>query len=53
MGEAGLDDDARSKLTGLVATLYRHLFGGAPCTLDDVQTFDRRATELATYRATG
>ncbi len=53
VGEAGLDDDARSKLTGLVATLYRHLFGGAPCTLDDVQTFDRRATELATYRATG
>lgn len=53
VGEAQLDDAGRSTLTGLVGTLYRHLFGGAPCTLDEVQTFDRRASELATHRATG
>ena len=51
LGEARLDEDGRSVLTGLVGTLYRHLFGGAACTLDEVQTFDRRAAELATHRA--
>lgn len=53
VGEAQLDDAERSALSGLVGTLYRHLFGGVPCTPDEVQTFDRRATELATHRATG
>jgi hypothetical protein len=53
VGEARLDEVGRSTLTGLVATLYRHLFGGAPCSLDQVQTFDERASELATRGATG
>lgn len=53
VAEARLDEDGRSALTGLVGTLYGHLFGGAPCTLDEVQIFDRRAAELATYRASG
>ncbi len=53
VGEARLDEVGRSTLTGLVATLYRHLFGGAPCSLDEVHTFDERASELATHRATG
>lgn len=53
VGEARLDEDGRSALTGLVGTLYRHLFGGAPCTLDELQTFDRRAAELATHGASG
>ncbi len=53
VGEVQLDSDGRSTLTGLVGTLYRHLFGGAPCTLDEVQTFDRRAAELVTHGASG
>lgn len=53
LGEVRLDDDGRSVLTGLVGTLYRHLFGGAPCTLDEVRTFDQRAAELATRGASG
>jgi hypothetical protein len=52
VGEARLDEVGRSTLTGLVATLYRHLFGGAPCSLDQVQIFDERASELATRGAT-
>lgn len=51
VGEARLDADGRTALTVLVGTLYRHLFGGAPCTLDEARTFDRRAAELATHRA--
>lgn len=46
VAEARLDGAGRSRLAELVASLYRHLFGGEPCTADDVWYFDRRAGEL-------
>ena len=51
--EARLDDADRDALNELVAALYRHLFGGAPCSAQDLDSFDRRAAALATYDATG
>ena len=46
IAEARVDDSARATLAGLVATLYRHLFGGTPCTEDDWAGFDRQAGEV-------
>ena len=51
--EARLDERDRGALNELVAALYRHLFGGAPCSAQDLDSFDRRAAALATYDATG
>jgi len=41
--EARLDEGGRSDLADLVASLYRHLFGGTPCDLEEWQRFDARA----------
>lgn len=50
--EARLDDIGRSELADLVASLYRHLFGGAPCDAAEWQRFDARAAGLELYAAT-
>ncbi len=44
--EARLDDSGRSVLNELVASLYRHLFGGEPCTEEDLDRFDLAAAQL-------
>ncbi len=49
--EAQLDDSGRSTFAELVAKLYRHLFGGTPCTADDISSFERRAGELRAHIA--
>jgi len=41
--EARLDEGGRSDLADLVASLYRHLFGGTPCGAVEWQQFDARA----------
>lgn len=46
VGEARLSDAGRATLAGLVAQLYRHLFGAVPCGADEYQTFDAAAQEL-------
>lgn len=46
VSEARLSDAGRATLAGLVAQLYRHLFGAVPCGVDEYQTFDARAQEL-------
>jgi hypothetical protein len=50
--EARLDDVGRSELADLVASLYRHLYGGAPCDSAEWQRFDARAAGIALYAAT-
>ncbi len=50
--EARLDDPGLGLLDGLVHTLYRHLFGGEPCTRDDVTRFDELASALESSHAT-
>ncbi len=50
--EARLDERGRSDLADLVASLYRHLFGGAPCDADAWQRFDARAAGVGLYAAT-
>ncbi len=49
--EARLDDFGQSAFAELVAKLYRHLFGGTPCTADDFSSFERRAGELRAHIA--
>jgi hypothetical protein len=44
--EARLDTHTAESLRELVALLYRHVFGGMPCTDHDVTAFDRRASAL-------
>jgi hypothetical protein len=51
--EARLDDVGRSELAGLVASLYRHVFGGAPCDAAEWQRFDTRAAGIGMHAATG
>lgn len=46
VGEARLSDTGRASLAGLVAQLYRHLFGAAPCGVSEYETFDAAAHEL-------
>ena len=48
-----LDPDARGALAELVGALYHHMFGGAPCTGDDLDRFERTATALGGHRANG
>jgi hypothetical protein len=49
--EARLDDVGRSELRDLVASLYRHLFGGAPCDAAEWRRFDARAAEIGVHAA--
>jgi hypothetical protein len=51
--EARLDEVGRSELADLVASLYRHLFGGAPCDAGEWQRFDARAAALGMHAAAG
>jgi hypothetical protein len=44
--EARLDGEGRGRLRLLVLALYRHLFGGVPCTAAEWNIFDREAAEL-------
>lgn len=46
VSEARLSEAGRATLAGLVAQLYRHLFGAVPCGVDEYQTFDATAQEL-------
>ncbi|MGH7520590.1 MAG: hypothetical protein ACREMI_04885 [Gemmatimonadales bacterium] len=46
VSEARLSDAGRATLAGLVAQLYRHLFGALPCGVDEYQTFDAAARAL-------
>jgi hypothetical protein len=50
VGEARLTDAGRASLAGLVARLYRHLFGAVPCDADEYETFGAAAEELARGR---
>jgi hypothetical protein len=47
VGEARLSDAGRATLAGLVAQLYRHLFGAVPCGVNEYEMFDAAAQELA------
>jgi hypothetical protein len=51
--EARLDEVGRSELADLVASLYRHLFGGAPCDAAEWQRFHARAAGIGMHAATG
>jgi hypothetical protein len=50
VGEARLDDTGRASLAGLVAQLYRHLFGAVPCDAGEYEAFGAAAQELARGR---
>lgn len=47
VGEARLTDTGRASLAGLVAQLYRHLFGAVPCDASAYETFRAAAQDLA------
>lgn len=47
VGEARLTDAGRASLAGLVAQLYRHLFGAVPCDAGGYETFRAAAHDLA------
>jgi hypothetical protein len=49
--EARLDEAGRSELAELAASLYGHLFGGAPCDAGQWQAFDARAAGLRSHAA--
>jgi hypothetical protein len=49
--EARLDAAGRSALSRLVEELYLRLFGGEPCTADDVRRFDVAAGALGGHVA--
>lgn len=48
VGEARLDDSGRASFAGLVAELYRHLFGAVPCSEGEYRAFGAAAQALAT-----
>lgn len=50
VGEARLTDAGRASLAGLVAQLYRHLFGAVPCDAREYETFGAAAQELVRGR---
>jgi hypothetical protein len=50
--EARLDAAGRSGLTELVASLYRHVFGGTPCDAEQWHRFDALAAGLGLHAAT-
>jgi hypothetical protein len=47
VGEARLTDTGRASLAGLVAQLYRHLFGAVPCDASAYESFRAAAQQLA------
>lgn len=47
VGEARLSEPGREELSALVASLYRHVFGGDPCGQEEWRLFDGRAGALA------
>lgn len=51
--EVRLDGEGRGRFRSLVLTLYRHLFGGVPCTPAEWISFDREAAELGGRVAAG
>lgn len=51
--EARLDDVGRAELAGLVASLYRHLFGAEPCDAAEWRRFDSIAAGIGLHAATG
>jgi hypothetical protein len=50
--EARLDAAGRSGLSELVASLYRHVFGGTPCDAEQWRHFDALAASLWLHAAT-
>jgi hypothetical protein len=46
-----LDPAGRVKMERLVDELYRRVFGGAPCTVDDLGAFDGLAAEVRQHAA--
>ncbi len=46
-----LDPAGRAKMELLVDELYRRVFGGAPCTAEDLGAFDGLAAEVGAHRA--
>ena len=50
--EMRLDETGRAGFTELVESLYRHLFGGVPCTADTWTEFDQRAERVGRGVAT-
>jgi len=50
--EARLDAAGRSGLSELVASLYRHVFGGTPCDAEQWHHFDALAASLWLHAAT-
>lgn len=50
VAEARLDASGRAALAGLVAQLYRHLFGAVPCDENEYRLFGDAALELARGR---
>ena len=49
--EARLDEPGRTRLAELVASLYRHVFGGEPCDVAEWRRFDALAETLGAYAA--
>lgn len=47
VGEARLNETGRASLAGLVAQLYRHLFGAIPCDATEYEAFGAAAQQLA------
>jgi hypothetical protein len=46
-----LDPTGRAQMTTLVDELYRRVFGGAPCTAEDLGAFDGLAAEVGHHAA--
>jgi hypothetical protein len=49
--EARLDEFGRSELADLVASLYRHVFGGVPCDAAEWRRFHERAAGIGLHAA--
>jgi len=49
VGEARLDDAGRTTFAGLVASLYRHLFGAVPCDELQYQEFGATAQQVTQH----
>jgi len=49
VGEARLDDAGRATFAGLVARLYRHLFGAVPCDEAEYRAFGATADQLSRH----
>jgi hypothetical protein len=49
--EARVDDSGRSLLNTLVTDLYKHIFGGSPCTSTQWLRFDQSAVEVERHVA--